>query len=78
MAQTRTSISIERPVSRIMEVGLIEAILVETNSTLPSTRASRYPGPGVRRLHPTAKEGVRASTISGFLASRSFISARKA
>ena len=53
-------------------------ILSDTKSTLSSTRASRYPGPGVRRRQPTEKDGTRASRISGFLESRSAIMARKA
>lgn len=39
--------------------------------TLSSTRASRNPGPGVRRLHPTPKSGRRFFRISGLLERRS-------
>ena len=56
----------------------MEVILSDTKSTLSSTRASRYPGPGVRRRQPTEKDGMSASRISGFLESRWAIMARKA
>lgn len=58
------------PFSNSMPLGMIERIFVVTNSTLSSVRASRYPGPGVKQLQPTAKEGVKNSAISGLLARR--------
>lgn len=73
VAQIRTSSCTSFPVSSIILFGVIEVILSDTKSMLSSTKASKYPGPGVRRRHPTAKDGIKAERISGFLESRSDI-----
>lgn len=70
VAQTMTSKSTLFPFSSSIPEGLMATMLLRMKSTLSSTRASRYPGPGVMRLQPTPKDGTRASAISGFLARR--------
>jgi len=61
------------PSSVMMPSETISRISVEITSTLGSTSASRYPGPGVSRRHSGGNEGMSWSTSSGFLASLVFI-----